>query len=296
VFHDANTGEVAIDRRRSLTSDEFVSGYVIPRRPVVLVDAIRTWPAVETWTPEYFATRVGHKNVTVDGATYTVAQLADLIADSSPAAPAPYLRAQKVVDVFQELADDLQPPQFFSLPNWAESRLLPPSLRRARLHEILFGGRGAGFHVLHYDKDHLHAFVSQLYGGKEFFLYAPDQSQYLYLKASAPNQSSVDIFAPDLERHPRFSKAQQIRLELGPGETIFVPAGWWHTTRMPGPSISVTWNMVNHTNWADVSADTRRRVRAKTNAGVAAAFGLYAAAFAGLKATGDPRPALRNLR
>jgi hypothetical protein len=30
--------------------------------------------------------------------------------------------------------------------------------------EILLGGKGASFHVLHYDKNHLHAFVSQLYG------------------------------------------------------------------------------------------------------------------------------------
>ena len=290
MLSDANTGEDAIDRRRALTHAEFLTDYCIPRRPVVLSDAIEAWPAASRWTPEYFATRVGHRDVTVDGATYTVAHLVDLIADSSPEAPAPYLRAQKVVDVFPELAGDLEPPPHYGQPNWAESRLLPPSMRRGRLHEILLGGRGAGFHVLHYDKDHLHAFVSQLYGDKEFFLYAPDQTPFLYPKASAPNQSSVDIFRTDPQRHPRFREAQQVTFTLGPGDTIFVPAGWWHTTRMPGASISVTWNMVNHTNWADVTADTQARVLAKTNAPVAAAFGLYATLFSQIKAVGRRQP------
>ena len=277
---DALIGVRAIDRRTDMTYARFVAEHCVPRRPVILTDAIRSWPAVSRWSPEYFATTLPDRRVTIDGGTYTIARLVELIADSSPDAPAPYLRAQKVVDLFPELAGDLEPDILFSQPNWAESRLLPPSMRRARLHEILLGGRGAGFHVLHYDKDHLHAFVSQLYGDKEFFLYAPDQTERLYPKTSARNQSSVDIFRPDLEKHPKFREAEQIAVSLGPGETIFVPAGWWHTTRMPGASISVTWNMFNETNWADVVADTRVRVLNRAGVPAGAAFDLYARGFA----------------
>jgi histone arginine demethylase JMJD6 len=268
-----------VDRRVDLSHDEFIRSYCIPRRPVIFENAIGHWPATHRWTPEYFVERVGDKRVVVDGSAYTVRQLVDLIANSSAQNPAPYLRAQKLVDVFPELAGDLEPPMAYSLPNWAESHMLPPSIRRTRLHEILLGGSGAGFHVLHYDKDHLHAFIAQLYGEKEFFAFAPDQTPYLYPKKSSPNQSQVDIFDPDLDRHPDFEKADQIRVTLGPGEAIFMPPGWWHTTRMPGASISVTWNMVNGTNWSDFTADTETRVRAHTNGAVAGVFRAFAAVF-----------------
>ena len=276
-----DAGTSTIDRRDQLNYEEFVRDYLSPQRPVILTDAITRWPATGKWTPAYFAEQVGTRYVEIDGRRLTVGELiADLDA-SSPEAPAPYLRAQKVVEVFPELAGDLEPSIVYSTPNWADSPLLPPSLRRGRLHEILIGGRGAGFHVLHYDKDHLHAFISQLHGDKDFFVYAPDQTPLLYPKGSLPNQSRVDIFDPDLERHPEFVRATQIRLTLHAGETIFMPPGWWHTTRMSGPSISVTWNCVNDTNWAEVAADTRRRVvrragRAGTVAG--AAFDVYARA------------------
>jgi hypothetical protein len=96
--------------------------------------------------------RVGDRRVVIDGGTYLVRELVELAERSSAEAPAPYLRAQKVGDISPERVPDLQSPMVYQ-PNWAYSRLLLPSMRRGRLHEILFGGEGAGFHVLHYDKD-----------------------------------------------------------------------------------------------------------------------------------------------
>jgi hypothetical protein len=78
--------------------------------------------------------------------------------------PAPYLRAQKLAEIFPELCADIEPLPHYSQPNWTESRYLPNQIRRSAMPEILLGGKGASFHVLHYDKNHLHAFVSQLYG------------------------------------------------------------------------------------------------------------------------------------
>lgn len=95
----------------------------------------------------------------------------------------------------------------------------------------------------------------------------------------------------EIDRHPDFARAQQITLTLQEREVVFMPAGWWHTTRMPGSSISVTWNMVNSTNWPDVAADTRRRVERKTNGLVASVFGLYAGGFQRAKATLESRTA-----
>jgi len=37
---------------------------------------------------------------------------------------------------------------------------------------------------------------------------------------------------------------------LLPGETLFVPAGWWHTARIVSTSITVSINGANAPNWA----------------------------------------------
>ncbi len=47
-----------------------------------------------------------------------------------------------------------------------------------------------------------------------------------------------------------------VQRTLRPGETIVMPPGWWHTTRMSEPSISVTWDCVLVTDCGSVVADT----------------------------------------
>ncbi len=178
-----------------------------------------------------------------------------------------------------ELVEDIKPSIDDNRPGRAESRLLPRSVKRHQRPEILLGGRGAGFHVLHYDVDHLHAFISQLYGPKRLYFFAPDQTEHLYPRQSAPNLSSVDIHAPDLDRFPLFAEAEMLTATLQPGETVFVPSAWWHTTMMEETSISVTWNLVETSNWDSFVADVRRRVGRRRHPAVGAAFGAYLAAY-----------------
>ena len=79
---------------------------------------------------------------------------------------------------------------------------------------------------------------------------APDQAAYLYPQPEAPNKSSVDdLENPDLQRYPLFDQARALRFKLRPGETLFVPAGWWHTARILCTSITVSVNAANRANW-----------------------------------------------
>jgi hypothetical protein len=280
------TPRVELERRDRLR----VNGE-LPTHPVVLSRATERWPAVACWTPDYFAARVGHRRVAVDGAELSVLALLELIRDSTPREPAPYLRAQKLIDVFPELAGDLVPMFDDARPNWCDSRFLPASIRRGRLPEILLGGRGAGFDLLHFDKDHLHAFISQFYGEKELFFFGPDQTPHLYPLDTAPNTSPVNVHAPDLERHPRFAGAEMVTATLRPGETVFIPSGWWHTSLLHETSIGVTWNLVDASNWRDFKADTRTRVARRAHPAVGAAFAAYGTVFGvGARARRHPRP------
>jgi hypothetical protein len=72
----------------------------------------------------------------------------------------------------------------------------------------------------------------------------------MYPRTDNPRLSSVNsIFHPDLERFPLFAQAKVQRAVLRQGETLFFPTGWWHTTYIPGPSISYGRAVLNHTNW-----------------------------------------------
>ena len=65
------------------------------------------------------------------------------------------------------------------------------------------------------------------------------------------NKSQInDPLNPDLDAFPLCDQAEGVRFRLGPGETLFVPAGWWHTARILSPSVTVSINTVNRANAA----------------------------------------------
>ena len=72
-------------------------------------------------------------------------------------------------------------------------------------------------------------------GRRRFTLFPPDQLPNLYVgpiefNISGPPISMVSLRNPDLARFPRFTEAlaaSQVA-ELGPGDAIFIPYGWWH--------------------------------------------------------------------
>ena len=52
--------------------------------------------------------------------------------------------------------------------------------------------------------------------------------------------SQVDPLKPDLGQYPLFADAQQLHLDVGPGQTLFIPAGWWHHVEATEASISIS--------------------------------------------------------
>lgn len=238
-----------LDRRSGLSHKELLNEYVIPQRPVILVDAVKRWPALGKWTPEFFSRNYGSIKKEVKGKEYTIAQQMELIKTSTEENPAPYSYNLNIDHYFPELLGDLEPQILFG----KSDRLVHPLTRRITRgtikHEVFFGGKGSCFPNLHVDVQSLHTQITQLYGDKEFFLYAPDQSPYMYPKKENYRMSSVDIFKPDLAKYPLFAKAKAHRAMLREGETVFFPTGWWHTTHIPGPSISYGRAILNDSNW-----------------------------------------------
>jgi histone arginine demethylase JMJD6 len=251
-----STGTISIERRQRPSYAEFENEFLKPNQPVVISGALGAWKAMN-WTPDYFRKNFPEHPVSVDGQNYRMADFIDLVMNSSDEKPAPYLRNALFDRFMPELLPAVHPlPEYFS-PNWLVGPL--SQMLRSRLHggseELYIGGRGGKFPFLHYDTWHTHAFISQIYGTKEFTAFAPEQAPYLYVKEGRKNQSLVDIESPDYEKFPLFAKAVPMRFRLEAGEILFIPGGWWHTAKMLTPSISVSVNRANASNWGDLTKD-----------------------------------------
>jgi len=247
-----------IDRRHCLPYEDFVQEYLFPKKPVVLGGALAGWPALDKWTPDYFKSRYGTKNLTIDGKKYTMADFIDRVSSSTPENPAPYLRNAVVDQLLPELLADINPEPPYFLPNWLDGKL--GRVLRSRLHdgspELYIGGCGAKFPFLHFDSYHTHAFLAQIYGVKEYTAFTEDQTPLIYVHPHQSNASQIpDIENPDLDKFPLFAEAIPMRFRLHPGEILFIPGGLWHTARILTPSISISVNRANASNWSTLTHD-----------------------------------------
>jgi hypothetical protein len=252
-----------IDRHdwATLGEERFRRRYLMPMQPVILTGAIDHWAAKGKWTPDFFRQRYSARAVKVDGREWQLGELIDRIVASSPQQPAPYLR-NELLDPWPEvLRADITPMPACTQPNWLDHWAFP-SRDRFTFVELYIGGAGARFPLLHYDGLHTHAFLMQLYGEKEYLALAPDQARFLYPRDSDASISTIDdVEHPDPKRFPLFEQASGIRFRLLPGETLFVPSGWWHTARIVSTSITVSINGANSPNWTAFTKDYRERVR-----------------------------------
>ena len=242
---------VAIDRRSGLSLADFRSQYVSLSKPVILTDAIDHWPARHKWNFDYFETRFADKAVRFDGKMWNVGEFISALRRSAGQRNAPYLKEVKLDEQFPELWADVGSVALAG-NNRLASRLMPFSMRIDRGRVALFiGTKGSGFRKLHWDYSYLHVFISQVHGGKDAIVFKPSDTPYLYPDPGQDNVSLIpDPYDVDLQAFPKFSLADPTRLTINEGETLFLPAGWWHATNINEPSIAIAESTLDGFNWA----------------------------------------------
>lgn len=277
-----------LPRVSGLSPGEFREQYVIPGKPAIIKDAIDDWAALTKWTPEFWKENYGEREVSIDERGYTVEQVIDLALESKPDSPAPYYRNIRIRHDFAELMADISPYPPLCGPNWFHSLAFYPVRERivggGGHYELFIGGAGRSFPFLHFDAPGAHTFIHQIAGKKKFILFAPSDSDYLYpMNGKKFSVSSIaDIENVDLEQFPLYAKASKYEDEVGPGDTLFMPAGWWHTALMKSFSISLGIDVVNDTNWDSVYGYMKKR--ASYENAVLASIYMAAMASAGLMA------------
>lgn len=247
----------AVERRSGLGVREFITRYRNPLRPVILTDAARAWPLYGVASPDWFRQHHGDHRVRVRGRDYRLCELLDLLEHSSAEHPAPYPCKFEIAKTFGDLLGEVEPRFAHSLPDRQAHPLVPQRLfRYVNNLEIFFGGPGGEFPYLHYDVMRLHAWITQVYGDKEFTVYAPGQEHLLYVNPAMPWQSSVPNHQhPDYERYPLMREAVSQKFVVHAGETLFIPCGWWHTARSLNVTISIAFDQLGPSNWRDFTGD-----------------------------------------
>jgi hypothetical protein len=91
---------------------------------------------------------------------------------------------------------------------------------------------------LHFDEHSI--LFAQIYGRKRFTLIPSTDYALVYPRDRF--YSHVDPENVDLARHPLFADACVQQVDVGPGDALFLPVGWWHHVRSLSVSISVTFS------------------------------------------------------
>ena len=234
-------------------------------------DACENWPAKDKFTPEFFRENYGHRDVKVQGKWYKLSEYIDLMLTGTEENPAPYPCKLQIDRDYPELVKDVSPRLKYATPDRAYSKLLPSQfLGGADMLEIFFGSPGGQFPYLHYDYMCLHAYITQVYGQKEFTVIPPNQTEFVYPNPENPWVSMIDDqINPDLKKFPLWEKATPLKFVVGPGETLFIPCGWWHTAHSVTPTISVALDCLNDSNWknfigeVDIMMSRQKPLKAK---------------------------------
>lgn len=244
-----------IQRVGDISHAEFMRDFYNPGIPVIFQQAAKAWQANGLFTPAWFAEHFGERTTHVKGREYTMREVVSLLENSTPDSPAPYPCIFDIPGALPEILPLLQPLDLnYARPNWLRNKLFSVG-KWGGATELFVGGPGGRFPYMHIDYYHLNAWITQLYGQKRFTVFPRGQEHLLYPKPDDAWKSEVNIFEPDYERFPLFRQATPIHFTVGPGETLFIPSGTWHTAYSLTHTISVAFDQLNAKNYPDFMQD-----------------------------------------
>ncbi len=111
----------------------------------------------------------------------------------------------------------------------------------------IFIGGGGCYSNLHYDHDYVHTFLYQQNGNKEVILIDP-----IEWKSVEKNQIALEnqcISSLDWFNDSSLIPCDYRRVTLRPGDLIFIPGCWYHTTRCLDFNITISRDYVNSMNF-----------------------------------------------
>jgi len=233
-----------VDELNAISQPEFLVDYYCQNRPLFLRGIASDWPAVCLWNQEYLKGACGPEIVEImhgrDGAP------------TPDQTYAPCLRRQMLFSEFVDLVYSTARSNDFYLV--ARNRLFE-SGRATRLMDDfgelsivntrskpsdvkLWLGPAGTYTALHYDGRN--NVLVQIIGTKTIRLYAPYYSEFMC--QTAPWYAGIDPGQDNNALPPSASPTAPpcAVLQMGPGDALFIPVGWWHA--VIGHSVSLSLN------------------------------------------------------
>lgn len=244
-----------IIKKSEISYEEFIEEHYKPGIPVVFKSASKVWRANGLFTPDWFRANYAERTTSVKGIQYTMREVMDMVEASTTANPAPYPCIFDIPSGLPELLPLLQPIHLnYARPNWFESKWFKRG-NWGNVTELFVGGPGGRFPYLHLDYYHLSAWITQLYGEKQFTVFPRGQEDFLYPDPKEPWKSKVNIFEPDYAMFPKYKEATPVNFTVSAGETLYIPFGTWHTAHSLTPTISVAFDQLSSINQKDFMKD-----------------------------------------
>jgi ribosomal protein L16 Arg81 hydroxylase len=243
----------AIDRLGGLSRRDFLERYYARNRPVVMLGLTDGWPAHTEWTPLQLKERLGHVEVEVQSE-----RDADELYELHSNEHKRLMRFGDYIDrVLQgNYGNDLYLTannHFFERPDTATlladfmmpTEYLDPKAPPGTIF-LWFGPRGTVTPLHH---DIVNILFVQVQGRKHITLIPSLQTHRVYNNIGVYSQ--VDFREPDFDQYPRLAKTTPVSVVVEPGETLFIPVGWWHYVEALDTCISLSFtNFVFPNNYA----------------------------------------------
>ena len=253
-----------IPRVSDLDAAQFRTQYEMRRRPVVLTGLAQSWPALAHWDTSYLASVHGAACVqafdeylgALDVPLSAYLEYATTcVTDERPL----YVFEPSIEKSAPALLDDFTVPPHFSEDLFS---LLGDEARPDYRWLLVGPARtGTNFHV---DPNHTAAWNTVLRGRKKWIMFPPDQlppgvhveSDGRVVQADSPAEWMVRYYA-SLQEQQRGSGigaassspiSSSLECVCGPGDTVYIPDGWWHMVINLEPTVALTQNYVSTAN------------------------------------------------
>ncbi|MFZ1530509.1 MAG: cupin-like domain-containing protein [Ferruginibacter sp.] len=220
---------IPVRKVEHINPGDFKKNHYDTAKPLVITGLAKEWPACSKWNWDYFIDVVGDKEVgvynNIKSDSYTPINTADGYMKFGD-----YLRKVKAgpldlrIFLFNIFQHAPQVVQDFSWPD----ELMKGFVKK---YPMLFvGGQGSITHM-HFDIDMSHILHTQFAGKKRVLLFPFEEQYKLYRKPwevlSLANYANYyEKF--DYESFPAVKLARGYEVILEHGDTLFMPAGYWH--------------------------------------------------------------------
>lgn len=234
-----------LDVFEEISPAEFKKQYYLPQKPVVIRRFAQRWPALKKWNWDYFKEKVGEREVgvynNVKSDAYTPINKAD-----------GYMKFGEYLDLIRQGPVELRiflfnifqhAPDLVNDFSWPEEYLKG----FVKSYPMLFTGGAGSITHMHFDIDLSHILHTQ-FGGRKRVLMFPYQEQFKLYRKPFEVLSMVDFsryYLPgqskvDYDKFPALRKAVGFDHVLEPGDTLFMPAGYWHHMEYIEPGFAMS--------------------------------------------------------